>query len=132
MLDAAPKLDPDPVAEPVINDGVEKSGELPMAGVEATDGVLAPIIEGVCADPKGDVEAVPKGIDWGEKPVEPNRVDAGAEAVGVKKREVEAEAAEDGVLNIEDPLPDEASELPTDCCGTLDTGIPELANKPAP
>jgi len=63
----------------------------------------------------------------------PNKLDAGADVDGVEKRD-EEEAGAAGVLNIKSPvLPEEAPEVPTaGCCCTLDTGIAELANNPAP
>lgn len=100
------------------------------AGVK--DGVLVPTCDGVWAEPNRDIEAVPNGVDWGVKVEEPKTDKDGVDAVGVEKRneEVEAAAAEDGVLNIEKPDV-EAVELPG-CWGILDIVVAELANKPAP
>eukprot|EP01018_Ginkgo_biloba_P039615 Gb_35849 [translate_table: standard] len=76
-----------------------------------------------------------------EAPEDPKREEPGAEADGVEKRkdeELEDEKDADGVLNMENPDPDEAAgKVPgVDCVACdipekADAGAGELVNKPA-
>lgn len=58
-------------------------------------------------------------------------MDVGEGAVGVEKRKEEEEdaaGAEDGVLNNENPLPEDATEGPADGCTELVAGTAKLLN----
>lgn len=114
---------------PAADRGVEKS-ELPAAGVDPTAGVLVANPEEAWLEPKRDA-GVPNDVDWGEKPEEPNKFDAGADTVGVEKRkEEDAAGAEDGVLNNESPLLEDAADGTMDGCIVLIAGATELLKAP--
>lgn len=103
VLDAVPKLAPDPVAAPVAN-GVAKE-DTPTVGVEPNNGAVL-VKEGA------EVENELKSDTCGEVTDDANK-DTGADVTGVENREDDSVEAE-GVLKSEDPLPDGAYETAVD------------------
>lgn len=112
-FDAAPKLAPDPVAAPEAK-GVEKS-EPPVLVPNGEAELLNR--EGVEEGPNKEDDEELKAAAWGVALDEPNKEDTGAEVVGVVNIDgVEEGGTEDGVLNSENPLPDDDNVVAADVC----------------
>lgn len=113
----------------------------PPAEIVPKAGVVLPNKEGVEAEPRaGADEEAPKA--WVALPnkegvaADPNKVDTGAEVVGVANKEDDMEEdGTEGVLKREKAFPEDAGAgaVAVDAWGAVDAEeVAELANKPAP